>query len=78
MDLPVKSDKLEQIYHIKSEFKPKLKFVDIFAVAMSLFISSKPTPAEYDFFVAFYSLADHHWCWVYTLPGNNLRIPVCR
>lgn len=45
---------------------------------MSLSISSKPTPAEYDFFVAFYTLADHHWCWVCTLPGNNLRIPVCR
>lgn len=47
-------------------------FVDIFAVPMSLFSSSL-----YDFFIAFYTLADHHCCWVYTLPGNKLRIPVC-
>lgn len=73
MDLPVKSEELEQIIPIKSDFKPTARsFVDIFAVPTSLFISSL-----YDFFIAFYTLADHHCCWVYTLPGNKLRIPVC-
>lgn len=55
--------------YIPHEFKPKL---------ICWYSFSDNESAENDFFVAFYSLADLHWCWVCTLPGNNLRIPVRR